>query len=180
MNRLLPQPRPLLDFSGTAREGQYTTYDPTPIPNMQYLQPSIVLQPHQPNVGATQQPLPIASSSQLTITYIQTPRIQRPTEPRTKTRPRPSPRTSPEPPPQPNFQQGGSSSSSGNAPPPQPPQPPQNERPRTRSTRKTYLKEGTTEEQDMASPTLIIPSKIGIQKLREVFEEANNRNTINT
>ena len=27
---------------------------------------------------------------------------------------------------------------------------------------------------------LIIPSKIGIQKLRETFEEANNKNTINT
>ena len=181
MNRLLPQPRPLLDFSGTAREGQYTTYDPTPIPNIQYLQPSIVLQPHQPNVGATQQPLPIASSSQPTLAElppIPHPIPQRPTEPRTKSRPRPSPKTPP--PPQPNFQEGGSSSSSGNAPPPQPPQPPQNERPRTRLTRKTNLKEGTTEEQDMASPTLIIPSKIGIQKLREVFEEANNRNTINT
>ena len=181
MRRINPPPRQLLDFSGDPRAGQFTTYDPMPIPNMEYLQPSIVLQPHQPNVGATQQPLPIASSSQPTLAElppIPRPIPQRPTEPRTKARPRPSPKTPP--PPQPNFQEGGSSSSSGNAPPPQPPQPPQNERPRTRLTRKTNLKEGTTEEQDMASPTLIIPSKIGIQKLREVFEEANNRNTINT
>ena len=200
MRRINPPPRQLLDFSGDPRAaGQFTTYDPMPIPNMEYLQPSIVLQPHQPNVGATQQPLPIASSSQPTLAElppIPRPIPQRPTEPRTKSRPRPSPKTPP--PPQPNFQEGGSqssrasgdasrsfarssteasSSSSGNAPPPQPPQ---NERPRTRLTRKTNLKEGTTEEQDMASPTLIIPSKIGIQKLREVFEEANNRNTINT
>ena len=175
MRRINPPPRQLLDFSGDPRAGQFTTYDPMPIPNMEYLQPSIVLQPHQPNVGATQQPLPIASSSQPTLAElppIPRPIPQRPTEPRTKARPRPSPKTPP--PPQPNFQEGGSSSSSGNAPPPQ------NERPRTRLTRKTNLKEGTTEEQDMASPTLIIPSKIGIQKLREVFEEANNRNTINT
>ena len=181
MRRINPPPRQLLDFSGDPRAGQFTTYDPMPIPNMEYLQPSIVLQPHQPNVGATQQPLPIASSSQPTLAElppIPRPIPQRPTEPRTKARPRPSPKTPP--PPQPNFQEGGSSSSSGNAPPPQPPQPPQNERPRTRLTRKTNLKEGTTEEQDMTSPTLIIPSKIGIQKLREVFEEANNRNTINT
>ena len=177
MRRISPPPRQLLDFTGDPRAGQFTTYDPMPIPNMEYLQPSIVLQPHQPNVGATQQPLPIASSSQPTLAELP-PIPQRPTEPRTKARPRPSPKTPP--PPQPNFQEGGSSSSSGNAPPPQPPQPPQNERPRTRLTRKTNLKEGTTEEQDMASPTLIIPSKIGIQKLREVFEEANNRNTINT
>ena len=178
MRRINPPPRQLLDFSGDPRAGQFTTYDPMPIPNIEYLQPSIVLQPHQPNVGATQQPLPIASSSQPTLAElppIPRPIPQRPTEPRTKSRPRPSPKTPP--PPQPNFQEGGSSSSSGNAPPQQPPQ---NERPRTRLTRKTNLKEGTTEEQDMASPTLIIPSKIGIQKLREVFEEANNRNTINT
>ena len=184
MNRLLPQPRPLLDFSGTARDGQYTTYDPTPIPNTQYLQPSIVLQPHQPNVGATQQPLPIASSSQ--PTQAELPPIppatppQRPAEPKAKPSPKPSPKTSPSPPPQPNFQQGGaSSSSSGNAPAPQAPQQPENESPR-RLTRKTNLKEGTAEEQEEEALTLIKPSKIGIQKLREVFEEANNRHTINT
>ena len=305
MNRINPPPRPLLDFTGDPRAGQFTTYDPMPIPNMQYLQPSIILQPHQPNVGATQQPLPIASSSQPTVSElpalpaIPRPIPQRPTEPRGKTRPRPSPKTSPEPP-RPNFQQGGSqssrasgaasSSSSGNAPPPEPPQPPPfqkdvdisklykesrnvlfsgwgsindsaiinelselplhdysrinpknissrtlqtlfniakirnqlspieeeeinkvidknnkggstdekeerviklfndifkertpyNAPRKTPLTRKTNMKEGTTEEQERASPTLIIPSKIGIQKLREVFEEANNRNTINT
>ena len=184
MRRINPPPRPLLDFAGDPRAGQFTTYDEMPIPNMQYLQPSIVLQPHQPNVGATQQPLPIASSSQPTVSELPAlppPIPQRPTEPRGKPRPRPSPKTSPEPPPRPNVQEGGSSSSSGNAPPPpQPPEPPQNKPPRTRLTRKTNLKEGTTDEQEMASPTLIIPSKIGIQKLREVFEEANNRHTINT
>ena len=184
MNRVNPPPRPLLDFIGDPRAGQFTTYDEMPIPNMQFLQPSIVLQPHQPNVGATQQPLPIASSSQPTISELPAlpppPTIpQRPTEPRGKPRPRPSPKTSPEPP-RPNFQQGGSSSSSGNSPPPPSQTEPKKEAPRTRLTRKTNLKEGTMEEQEMASPTLIIPSKIGIQKLREVFEEANNRHTINT
>ena len=293
MNRLLPQPRPLLDFSGTARDGQYTTYDPTPIPNTQYLEPSIVLQPHQPNIGATQQPLPIASSSQ--PTQAELPPIPKATPPATPPqRPaEPKAKPSPKPAPQPNFQQGGaSSSSSGNAPPPQQeenqeiknlmrqvdeqnifpvwgaehggltdkqiaktlaklnlndyssidpqkinfntvvelfriaklrnnlsqtdedklkrifteintsrnvttdnvrdvktlfseifkdrtPQQPENVSPR-RLTRKTNMKEGTVEEQDMDEPTLIKPSKIGIQKLREVFEEANNRNTINT
>ena len=52
------------------------------IPNMAQLPPSIILQPHQPNVGATQQPLP--------------PAAQQPALPA----------------PQTNFQQGGSSSSS--------------------------------------------------------------------
>ena len=42
------------------------------------------------------------------------------------------------------------------------------------------LKEGAykQEDEEAPSPTLIKPSKIGIQKLREMFEEANNRNTI--
>ena len=97
MRRVVPPPRPLLDFTGTSRDGPY---EPTPIPNMQYLQPSIILEPHQPNVGATQQPLPVASSSQPTITEL--PRPQRPTEPRGKSRPRPTPKASPAPP-QPNF-----------------------------------------------------------------------------
>ena len=43
MNRINPPPRPLLDFTGDPRAGQFTTYDPMPIPNMQYLQPSIIL-----------------------------------------------------------------------------------------------------------------------------------------
>ena len=180
MRRPTPPPRPLLDFVGTTGDGQFTTYDPTPIPNMQYLQPSIILQPHQPNAGATQQPLPIASSSQPTTTELQ-PRPQRPTQPKTKSRPRPTPKAS-QAPPQSNFQEGGASGSGNNEEertPPRPSTPPRNEPRRTRLTRKTNLKEGTTEEQDMASPTLIIPSKIGIQKLRELFEEANNRKTIN-
>ena len=190
MNRINPPPRPLLDFTGDPRAGQFTTYDPMPIPNMQYLEPSIILQPHQPNAGATQQPLPIASSSQPTLSELPAlpatpqPIPQRPTEPRGKARPRPSPKTSPEPPPRPNFQQGGSSSSSGNAPPPEPPQ--TEDPPRTRLNKKTNTKKDgniTKERQEEEEPTsskLIIPSKIGIQKLREVFEEANNRNTINT
>ena len=101
MRRINPPPRPLLDFTGDPRAGQFTTYDEMPILNMQYLQPSIVLQPHQPNVGATQQPLPIASSSQPTVSELPAlpPIPQRPTEPRGKPRPRPSPKTSPEPPP---------------------------------------------------------------------------------
>ena len=41
------------------------------------------------------------------------------------------------------------------------------------------MKEGTTKEQEESTPKLIIPSKIGIQKLRDLFEEANNRKTIN-
>ena len=182
MRRVVPPPRPLLDFTGEGRSNrEFTTYEATPITNMQYLQPSIILQPHQPNTGATQQPLPIASSSQPTTTELQ-PRPQRPTEPKTKSRPRPTPKTS-QAPPQPNFQEGGASGSGENPEeertPPRPSTPPRNEPRRTRLTRKTNLKEGTTEEQETASPTLIIPSKIGIQKLRELFEEANNRKTIN-
>ena len=86
---------------------------------MQYLQPTAILEPRQLNAGATQQPLPIASSSQPTITE-----IPRPTEPRGKSRPRPSPKTSPTPR-QPNFPVGGASGSGGGAPPP--PQPQQQE-----------------------------------------------------
>ena len=114
MRRATPPPRPLLDFTGTARDGQFTTYDPTPIPNIQYLQPTTILQPHQPNVGAIQQTLPVASSSQPAISEL--PRPQRPTEPRVKSRPRPTPKTSPAPP-QPNYQEGGASGSGENAPP---------------------------------------------------------------
>ena len=73
---------------------------------MQFLQPpSIILEPHQPDAGATQQQLPTASSSQPTITEFP-PRPQRPTEPRAKARPRPTPNTS-QPQPQPNFQERG-------------------------------------------------------------------------
>ena len=113
MRRVVPPPRPLLDFTGEGRnDREFTTYETQPIPNMQYLQPSIILEPHQPNFGATQQPLPIASSSQPTITEIP-PRPQRPTEPRAKNRPRPTPKATPAPP-QPNFQEGGSSGSGSN------------------------------------------------------------------
>ena len=141
--------------------------NPNPI-NIAQLPPSIVLQPHQPNVGATQQPLPPA---------VQQPALPAPT---------------------PNVQQGGASSSSssgnfqfqqGSAKQPEgsarqaDEQPPR--RPRTRLTKKTNLKESAREDTDapreeLNMRPLIIPSKIGIQKLRETCEEANNKNTINT
>ena len=288
MRRIAPPPRPLLDFTGERNPREFTTYETTPIPNMQYLQPTTILQPHQPNVGATQQPLPIAASSQPTISEL--PRPQRPTEPRVKSRPRPTPKTSPAPP-QTNFQEGGASGSGENAPPPRQEEnqdirnlmrqveeqnifpvhgsdhsgltdkyvaralaklnlndfstidpenlsfktvvelfriaklrnnlsqtdeakimeifneinrernistnnssdakrlfteifrgrtPPTEEEPVRRGSRKPKKSISKNEEDVEPSTTLIIPSKIGIQKLREVFEEANNRNTINT
>ena len=175
MRRILPQPRPLLDLEAPR----------TPLnnpwkakPNVAQLPPSSVLQPHQPNVGATRQTLPAA--------------VQQPALPA----------------PIPNVQQGGSrssrasgeasssSSSSGNFQFPQgsarqaegsarqaDEQPPRG--PRTRLTKKTNLKESAREDTDtpreeLNMRPLIIPSKIGIQKLAETFEEANNKNTINT
>ena len=166
MRRILPQPRPLLDLEAprTPPNNPWRAN-----PNIAQLPPSIVLQPHQPNVGATQQPLPPA---------VQQPALPAPT---------------------PNVQQGGSSSSSsssgnfqfprGSARQPEgsarqaDEQPPR--RPRTRLTKKTNLKESAREDTDtpreeLNMRPLIIPSKIGIQKLRETFEEANNKNTINT
>ena len=157
MRRILPQPRPLLDLEAPR------TPPNNPLranPNIAQLPPSIVLQPHQPNVGATQQPLPPA---------VQQPALPAPT---------------------PNVQQGGSSSSSsGNFQFPRgserqaDEQPPR--RPRTRLTKKTNLKESAREDTDtpreeLNMRPLIRPSKIGIQKIREAFEEANNKNTINT
>ena len=141
--------------------------NPNPI-SIAQLPPSIVLQPHQPNVGATQQPLPPA---------VQQPALPAPT---------------------PNVQQGGSSSSSstgnfqfpqGSARQPEgsarqaDEQPPR--RPRTRLTKKTNLKESAREDEDVSREDLnmrplIMPRKIGIQKLREKFEDANNKNAINT
>ena len=180
MRRIAPPPRPLLDFTGEGRSNrEFTTYEATPITNMQYLQPSIILEPHQPNFGATQQPLPIASSSQPTITELP-PRPQRPTQPKTKSRPRPTPKTS-RAPPQPNFQEGGASGSGENPEeertPPRPSTPPPKKKGSIKRDR-NILKESQDEE-TATTTKLIIPSKIGIQKLREVFEEANNRKTIN-
>ena len=168
MRRILPQPRPLLDLEAprTPPNNPWVR-NPNPI-NIAQLPPSIVLQPHQPNVGATQQPLPPA---------VQQPALPAPT---------------------PNVQQGGSSSSSssgnfqfprGSARQPEgsarqaDEQPPR--RPRTRLTKKTNLKESAREDEDVSREDLnmrplIMPSKIGIQKLRETFEDANNKNTINT
>ena len=94
MRRILPQQRPLLDIDQAVRIAKIEQ----PIQNANILQPSIILQPHQPNIGATQQPLPPAA---------QQPALPAPPAPQ------------PQPRPTPNFQQGGSSSSSGNAPPPQ-------------------------------------------------------------
>ena len=165
MRRILPQPRPLLDLEAPRTPPNHPW---GANPNIAQLPPSIVLQPHQPNVGATQQPLP--------------PAVQQPALPA----------------PIPNVQQGGSSSSSssGNFQFPRgsarqtessarqaDEQPPR--RPRTRLTKKTNLKESAREDTDtpreeLNMRPLIIPSKIGIQKLRETFEEANNKNTINT
>ena len=164
MRRILPQPRPLLDLEAP-RSPPRNAWSAPPNPvNTADLQPSIILQPHQPNVGATQQPLP--------------PAVQQP---------------APQPASQPNFQQGGSSSSSssGNFQFPQGSarQTGQEEqaqrRPRTRLTKKTTLKESSREDTDTPQEELnmrpmINPSRIGIQKLRETSEDANNKNTINT
>ena len=156
MRRILPQPRPLLDLEAprTPPNNPWVR-NPNPM-NIAQLPPSIVLQPHQPNAGATQQPLPPA---------VQQPALPAPT---------------------PNVQQGGSSSSSsssgnfqfprGSARQPEgsarqaDEQPPR--RPRTRLTKKTNLKESAREDTDtpreeLNMRPLIIPSKIGIQKLRE-------------
>ena len=54
MRRILPQQRPLLDLDNPRPPlGEYTVYPP-----------EAHLQPHQPNVGATQQALPPATSNQ--------------------------------------------------------------------------------------------------------------------
>ena len=64
MRRILPQPRPLLDLEAP-RTPPNNPWRRSPNPlNIAQLPPSIVLQPHQPNVGATQQPLPPAVSNQ--------------------------------------------------------------------------------------------------------------------
>lgn len=57
MRRILPQPRPLLDLEAprTPPNNPWMRN-----PDIAQLPPSIVLQPHQPNVGATQQALPPA------------------------------------------------------------------------------------------------------------------------
>ena len=162
MRRILPQPRPLLDLEAprTPPNNPWRAN-----PNIAQLPPSIVLQPHQPNVGATQQPLP--------------PAVQQPELPARI----------------PDVQQGGSrssrasgeasSSSSGNFQPHQEEEEQPKRRPRKRLIKKTSLKESAREDEDVSREDLnmrplIMPSKIGIQKLRETFEDANNKNTINT
>ena len=172
MRRILPQPRPLLDIDRAVRNANALEQAQQ---NANILQPSIILQPHQPNIGATQQPLPPAAQ-QPALPAVEIEQQQPP--------PRPKPKAKATP--RPNFQEGGSSSSSGNANAPPPPQQEQEEArptPKRRMTKKTNLKESsradaseTREEQNLRPA--IIPSKIGIQKLREVFEDANNKKTI--
>ena len=146
MRRLLPPPRPLLDPIMNMAPSEPLNLENIPL----QLRPSIMLEPHQPNVGATQQPLPIASA--------QTP---------------------------PRFQEGGSSSSSGNAPPRQEEEerPKPKAKPKRRIVKKTNLKESAredteTDRAELNMRPMIIPSKIGIQKIRETFEEANNKGGI--
>ena len=148
MRRVLPQPRPLLDFDRQRQVGEFTSYPA-------YSTPQLHLEAHAPNVGPTQQPLPVSSRQQPLAL---------------------------EAPPTPNVQHGGASSSA--APPPQQ-QPPlqQQNKPKTRLTKKTNIKDSAETETEGGHETsyhTIIPSKIGIQSLRYAFEEANNKNKITT
>ena len=95
MRRVLPQQRPLLDLEAHR----------TPVINpwnQAQLPPSVVSQPHQPHVGATQQPLPPA------VQQLALPPANIHDEPESKHEPR-GRRSRPM-----NVQEGGSSSSSGN------------------------------------------------------------------
>ena len=94
MRTVLPQQRPLLDLEAHR----------TPVINpwnQAQLPPSVVSQPHQPHVGATQQPLPPAVQ-QLALPPANIHEPESKHEPRGR-RSRPM-----------NVQEGGSSSSSGN------------------------------------------------------------------
>ena len=123
MRRNLPQPRPLLDLEAPLSPPRNPSRTN---PNFAQLQPFIILHPHQPNIGATQQALP--------------PALQPPALPA----------------PQPNFQQGGSSSSSSSAnfqfPQGSARQMGQKEQmqrnPRTRLAKKTTSKESSREYTD--------------------------------
>ena len=181
LNRMLPQP---------------PAPNPEPL-QIQYLRPTINLDTHQPNVGATQQPLPVAVAQQPMALPAPSPQPSTSTptysewsqtagEPKLRSTARQSfekaktPQKKAKAKPAPNVQEGGaSSSSSGNDPQPQT-QTEATDRKGSRKTKKTMIKEGAykQENEEAPSPTLIKPSKIGIQKLREMFEEANNRNTI--
>ena len=152
MRGVLPQPRPLLPDLRPQPLNLPLTIEDVP-----RFQPSIMLQPHRPNVGATQQPLP-PTGQQLAL-----------------------------PAPTPNVQVGGtSSSSSSNFQPHQAPQQEEQtpESTRRRLARKRNLKESAGEDKDLPREELnmrplIMPKKIGIQKLRETFETANSKETIN-
>ena len=57
MRRIQPQPRPLLDFLGGAQNQEVSTPH-SQTPSSFSMSTTLTLQPHQPNVGATQQPVP--------------------------------------------------------------------------------------------------------------------------
>ena len=131
-----------------------------PIPNMQYLQP------HQPNVGATQQALPPYNPTE--------PVQRRSTAARSFARAQSPEKKARALPPAPNVTVGGSSSSSSAPALPQL-QPQQADDEATspkREVKKSQLKEGAGE--------LILPkpSKIGVVQLKRIFDEANERETI--
>ena len=197
MPRIQPQPRPLLDFLGGA-QNQAVLTPSSQTPSRFNMSPTITLQPHQPNIRATQQPLPpaaqhlalpaveeeipnVASDPQFAAVGTSASRLR----PKAQARPKAEPKPKAQPAPTPNVQEGGSqssrasgeasSSSSGNAAP--------QAAPKRRIIKKTTLKESAREDaastrQEQNMQPLIIPSKIGIQKLREVFEDANNKRAI--
>ena len=174
LNRMLPQP---------------PAPDPEPL-HIQYLRPTINLETHQPNVGAIQQPLPAAQQPMALPAPGPQPSTTMPTysewsqtaeEPQRRSTAKQSfekaktPQKKAKATPAPNFQEGGASSSSGgNAPQPQE-RTEETDRKGSRKTIKQNVKEAQEETSNM---TLLKPSKIGIQTLRETFEEANNRNTM--
>ena len=138
-----------------------------PIPNMQYLQP------HQPNVGATQQALPPYNPN--------APAERRSTAARSFARaqsPEKKARAK-EPAPRPNVTIGGSSSSSS-APALPPLQPTvDDEQPASpiRRVKKESVKKGSGQP-ERETLTLPTPDKIGITKLKKFIDEANERETI--
>ena len=134
----------------------------TPIPNMQYLQP------HQPNVGATQQALPPYNPNEPVQRRSTAARsFARAQSPEKKARAKASPPT-------PNVTVGGSSSSSSMPalPPLQPQQADDEATSPKRDVKKPHLKEGAGELK------LPAPSKIGVVQLKKIFDEANERETI--
>ena len=148
--------------------------DPEPL-HIQYLRPTINLETHQPNVGATQQPLPVAVAQQpmalpapstqpstTTPTYSEW--SQTAEEPQRRSTAKqsfekaktPQKKAKAKPAPAPNFQEGGaSSSSSGNAPQPQA----QTEAADRKGSRKTIKQNVKEAQEETANMTLLRPSK---------------------